>query len=237
MFEINTATQTPENFHAGEYPAMKDIGEVQADKTVKKYEPVKLVGGKIEPIVYIEANAAHDYAAAVAAVHTLVVALAVTAGDTVTINGNVYTAVASTPVAADKEFVEGTAAEAAASLKSAVELVETNFNVANSDANITFTQKVAGVGTLPTLETSVENAASISTTTPYVAELDPAPARTAAENTAEGLYGIAVQAAEAGEDVIIYCTGEFFANAIEWPESVTQNMLKPYFHKLGIFLK
>ena len=238
MYEINTASITPENFFAGDFPIAKEAGTVDTGKTVKKFEPVKQVAGKIQPVVFVGASAAQDYSAATAAVHTLVIAGAVTAADTITINGEVYTAVAADPVAADKEFIAGTAANAAASLKLAVEIVEAiNFTVAVNTANITFTQKVAGIGALPTLATSAEGAATISTTTAYVAGTDPKPTKTAAENTAEGLYGIAAQAATEDEETVVYLTGEFFAAAIEWPTNVTEAMLKPYFRKLGIFLK
>lgn len=238
MYEINTAELTPENFIAGGFPIAKEAGTVDTGKSVKKFEPVKLVAGKIQPVVFVAASAAQDYSAATAAVHTLVVAAAVTAGDTITINGEAYTAVAADPVAANKQFVAGAAATAAASLKLAVEIVEaTNFTVAVNSANITFTQKVAGIGALPTLATSVEGAATISTTTAYVAGTDPEATKTAAENTAEGLYGIAADAATEGKDVVVYLTGEYSAAAIAWPASVTEAMLKPYFRKLGIFLK
>lgn len=238
MYEINTAALTPENFFAGDFPIMKEAGTVETGKTIKKFEPVKLVAGKFQPVVFVAASAAQDYSAATAAVHTLVVAASVTAGDTITINGEVYTAVAADPVAADKEFVAGVAATAAASLKLAVEIVEAiNFTVAVNAANITFTQKVAGIGVLPTLATSVAEAATISTTTAYVAGTDPKLTKTAAENTAEGLYGIAAEAATEGKEVVVYLTGEYFAAAIAWPTSVTEAMLKIYFRKLGIFLK
>ena len=113
-------------------------------------------------------------------------------------------------MAADKEFVAGAAATAAASLKSAVELVETGFTLAVEGANITFTQKVAGIGDLPTLATSVEDAATISTTTEYVAGNDPLPARTAEENTAAGLYGIAADAAEADQELRLTLQANIF---------------------------
>lgn len=238
MYEINTASITPDNFFAGDFPIAKEAGTVDTGKTVKKFEPVKQVAGKIQPVVFVGASAAQDYSAATAAVHTLVVAGAITAGDTITINGEVYTAVAADPVAANKEFVAGTAATAAGSLKAALTISEAiNFTIGGSSANITFTQKVAGIGALPTLSTSVEGAATISTTTDYVAGTDPKPTKTAAENTAEGLYGIAMQAASEDEETVIYLTGEFSAAAIEWPTNVTEAMLKPYFRKLGIFLK
>lgn len=121
MYEINTATLTPDNFFAGDFPIAKEIGIVDTGKTVKKYEPVKMVAGKIQPVVFIDATTE--------------------------------------------------------------------------------------------------------------------PEKTAEENTSEGLYGIAAEAATEGTEVVVYLTGEFFAASIEWPENVTEAMLKPYFRKLGIFLK
>lgn len=237
MYEINKAEYTPENFIAGSYPVAMETGVVDTGKSVKKFEPVKLVNGKIQPVALAQPTPAQDYVAPTPAVHTLVIAATVSAGDTITINGEVYTAVEADPVAEEKQFIAGAAATAAASLKSAVELVETDFTVGVSGANITFTQKVAGIGDLPTLETSKENAATISTTTEYAAGKDPLPSRTAEENTVEGLYGIAADAAEGDQEVAVYLTGEYFSAAMEWPTGVTATMLKPHFRKLGIFLK
>lgn len=238
MYEVRTAETNPVNFFAGDYPIATDTAIVDTGAEVKQYEPVKLVNGKLQPVVFVAASAAQDYAAATAAVHTLVIASSVTAGDTITINGKVYTAVESDPVAEDREFVAGTASTAAASLKAALEITEAiDFNIGGSSANITFTQKVAGIGDLPTLATSAEGAATISTTTPYAPGTDPQPTKTAAENTAAGLYGIAADNAEAGDEVVVYLTGEFFASAIAWPENVTEEMLRPYFRSLGLFLK
>ena len=63
------------------------------------------------------------------------------------------------------------------------------------------------------------------------------PARTAEENTLAGLYGIAAHAADAEGEVVIYLTGDFFAAALPLREDVTEDILKPAFRKLGIFLK
>jgi len=238
MYEVRKAETNPVNFFAGDYPIATDTAIVDAGAEVKQYEPVKLVAGKLRPVVFVAASAAQEYVAATAAVHTLVIAASVTAGDTITINGEVYTAVSADPVAADKEFVAGTASTAAASLKLALAITEAiNFTIGGSSANITFTQKVAGIGDLPTLSTSATDTATISTTTPYVAGADPEPTKTAAENTAAGLYGIAADDAEAGDEVVVYLTGEYFASAIDWPENVTKEMLRPYFRSLGVFLK
>ena len=234
MFEINTATYAPDNFIAGEFPIAKEVLSVAQGVTIEKYAPVKLVNGLANIVPYVAASAARDYAAAVAAVYTLTIAQAQEAGDTIIINGTTYTCVASG--ATGNQYNAGTAAEAAASLKTAVEANETAFNVANTGATITFTQKVAGTGAMPTVTPGTEGDASIATTTEYVPITDPEPAKTAAENTAEGLYGIAAEASSGGK-VVVYVTGEFFAAALNLEENVTAALLKPAFRNLGVFLK
>ncbi len=39
-------------------PVATAVREVSSGKSVKKYDPVKLVGGKVEPIVKVDASAA-----------------------------------------------------------------------------------------------------------------------------------------------------------------------------------
>lgn len=63
------------------------------------------------------------------------------------------------------------------------------------------------------------------------------PAKTAYENTTKGIYGISAVEAAAGDDVVIYLTGEFFADAIEIPASVTVETLTKAFRNIGIYLK
>lgn len=63
------------------------------------------------------------------------------------------------------------------------------------------------------------------------------PARTEYENTTAGIYGIAAVAANAEEDIVVYLTGEFFANTLNLPEGVTIDTLKKAFRNIGIFLK
>lgn len=53
----------------------------------------------------------------------------------------------------------------------------------------------------------------------------------------EGLYGLTAEAAENGEDAIIYLSGEFFADALVLPESVTAADVEVALRNLGIFLK
>lgn len=63
------------------------------------------------------------------------------------------------------------------------------------------------------------------------------PAKTAYENTTEGIYGISAVEAAAGDDVVIYLTGEFYADAIFIPTDVTVETLTKAFRNIGIFLK
>lgn len=127
MYEIQKDQTSPVNFFAGDYPVATAVREVSSGKSVKKYDPVKLVGGKVEPIVKVDASAAD----------------------------------------------------------------------------------------------------SGSTT----------PAKTEYENATAGIYGIAAGDAGAGEDVVVYLTGEFFADAINLPDSVTVETLTTAFRNIGIFLK
>lgn len=55
--------------------------------------------------------------------------------------------------------------------------------------------------------------------------------------TVADVVGIAAEAAASGEEVVFYLTGEYFAEALELPNGVTAEALKPVFRKLGIFLK
>lgn len=52
-----------------------------------------------------------------------------------------------------------------------------------------------------------------------------------------GLYGIAADSAAQGDDVVVYLTGEFFANALALQEDVTVADVEVPFRNLGIFLK
>lgn len=66
------------------------------------------------------------------------------------------------------------------------------------------------------------------------------PAKSEYENTTAGIYGIAATAAtaaEAAKEVVVYLTGEFFADAITLPEGVTADTLAKAFRNIGIFLK
>lgn len=54
---------------------------------------------------------------------------------------------------------------------------------------------------------------------------------------AEGLYGISASAVKNGEDVVVYLTGEFFADGLALPEGVTAADVDVAFRNIGIFLK
>ncbi|GHV19094.1 hypothetical protein FACS18949_18040 [Clostridia bacterium] len=63
------------------------------------------------------------------------------------------------------------------------------------------------------------------------------PAKTAAENTVAGLYGIAADGGADGADITVYLTGDFFADALTLEAGVTAAILKPAFRNIGIFLR
>lgn len=60
------------------------------------------------------------------------------------------------------------------------------------------------------------------------------PAKSEYENTTAGIYGIAATAAEAAEEVVVYLTGEFFADAITLPEGVTADTLAKAFRNISL---
>lgn len=55
-------------------------------------------------------------------------------------------------------------------------------------------------------------------------------------DTVADVYGLAAENAEAGEEVVIYLTGQFFGDSIEIPTGTTPADFKAPFRKLGIFL-
>ena len=57
-----------------------------------------------------------------------------------------------------------------------------------------------------------------------------------ASDTVADVYGLAAENAEAGEEVVIYLTGQFFGDSIEVPAGTTAADYKAPFRKLGIFL-
>lgn len=55
-------------------------------------------------------------------------------------------------------------------------------------------------------------------------------------DTIADVYGLAAQEAKAGEEAVIYLTGQFFGDALALPEGTTPADFKAPFRKLGIFL-
>lgn len=103
-----------------------------------------------------------------AAVYTMTLAASTfSAGDTITINGTVYTCVASAADAEANEFNAGTAAQTATALQPLVNSSEDDFTVTKSSATIIFTQTVAGTGVIPVIASSVTDGVSIAITTAY----------------------------------------------------------------------
>lgn len=58
----------------------------------------------------------------------------------------------------------------------------------------------------------------------------------AAETTGD-VVGVTAEAAEKGEPVVYYMTGEFFADALNLPEGVAIEDIKDRLRKLSIFLR
>lgn len=52
-----------------------------------------------------------------------------------------------------------------------------------------------------------------------------------------GLYGIAMNDADTGEPVVVWCTGEFFRDALVLEDGVTADALIQPMRNIGIFLK
>lgn len=55
-------------------------------------------------------------------------------------------------------------------------------------------------------------------------------------DTIEDVYGIAAQPAKAGEEIVVYLTGNFFASALVLPEGITITKLRTPLRKRGVFL-
>lgn len=53
----------------------------------------------------------------------------------------------------------------------------------------------------------------------------------------EGLYGILAEDAGAGEDGIVYLSGEFFADGLSLEKNVTAAALESAFRNIGIYLR
>lgn len=101
----------------------------------------------------------------------------------------------------------------------------------------TYTPKMVHAGDYPVVTDSgtVAEGETIVELMPVVLNADGTLKAVTADNVAE-VYGLAAENAEAGEEVVIYLTGQFFGEAIEVPAGTTAADFKAPFRKLGIFL-
>lgn len=53
----------------------------------------------------------------------------------------------------------------------------------------------------------------------------------------DGMYGVLPEAAAAGEEAVVYLTGEFFADSLALEEGVTAADIEVALRNIGIFLK
>lgn len=95
--------------------------------------------------------------------------------------------------------------------------------------------KMVHAGDYPVVTDSGTTAEAIKELTPVILGTDGKFKGVTAE-TVKDVYGLAAQDADAGEEIVIYLTGQFFGNAIELPKGTTAADLKAPFRKLGIFL-
>lgn len=94
---------------------------------------------------------------------------------------------------------------------------------------------IAGT-TIPITTAVKEAAADLKTGAPVLLDASGKAAKvTSAEAT--GLYGIVADSAASGADVVIYLTGEFFADKLDLESGVTAAGLEVAFRNIGIFLK
>lgn len=101
----------------------------------------------------------------------------------------------------------------------------------------TYTPKMVHAGDYPVVTDSgtVAEGETIVELMPVVLNTDGTLKAVTAENVAE-VYGLAAENAEAGEEIVIYLTGQFFGETIEVPVGTTAADFKAPFRKLGIFL-
>ena len=100
-----------------------------------------------------------------------------------------------------------------------------------------YTPKMVHAGDYPVVTDSgtVAEGETIVELMPVVLNTDGTLKAVTADNVAD-VYGLAAENAEAGEEVVIYLTGQFFGEAIEVPAGTTAADFKAPFRKLGIFL-
>lgn len=89
-------------------------------------------------------------------------------------------------------------------------------------------------------EVAKVGAAAVARLTPVKlvdGKVAPIAAGTEAAPADGGLYGIAADDGEKNGEVPVYLTGEFFADALNWPTGTAAEDVKTAFQALGIFLK
>ena len=91
-------------------------------------------------------------------------------------------------------------------------------------------------GDFPTLPESGTAGAKLAEHTPVAKGEDGSIVAVTAE-TIDKVVGITAEAAESGEPVVYYMTGEFFADALNLPEGVAIEDIKDSLRKLSIFLR
>lgn len=91
-------------------------------------------------------------------------------------------------------------------------------------------------GDFPTLPESGTAGATLAEHTPVAKAADGSIVAVTAE-TLDKVVGITAEAAESGEPVVYFMTGEFFADAITLPDGVEIEALKDSLRKLSIFLR
>lgn len=91
-------------------------------------------------------------------------------------------------------------------------------------------------GDFPTLPETGEAGEKLAGHTP-VAKAEDGSIVAVTKETIDKAVGITAEAAESGEPVVYYMTGEFFADAIEMPDGVEAEALKDSLRKLSIFLR
>lgn len=89
-------------------------------------------------------------------------------------------------------------------------------------------------------EVAKVGAAAVARLTPVKlvdGKVAPIAAGTEAAPADSGLYGITADDGEKNGEVPVYLTGEFFADALNWPAGTAAEDVKTAFRALGIFLK
>lgn len=99
----------------------------------------------------------------------------------------------------------------------------------------TSTEYLVAGATVPVVTRVKEASAAVSAGAPVAIADGKVGLYTAADG--QVLYGIAAEAAASGEDVPVYLSGEFFADALALESGVTTDAIELAFRNIGIFLK